>query len=387
MGAGQGDDGLVDAVLGELDAHALAERAVAALMPGWAGAAAIYWDEQEPDEVFDRELDAPRLRRIASAHAAGAPWADPATETHLVEAAERALHEGQARTIAVAGLQGCAWPLAERGALVLLSADADTPWRTRGDAAAERIGRGLVAALRHGAVARALEQRDQVIAMLAHDLRNSLGTASMNCQLLATRSLGEASPPQARRQVEAVQRAVDWMSELVDDLLELRAFAGEDRVPEPVALDPVALAQEAALRLEPATHGRELRILVEDQAAGARLLGERTGVLQVLDQLLGNALAASPAGGVVTVRVAARDGRVAFAVIDAGPGLALGEHGAAALFRGTFKQGEGPGGKRRSMGLPIAHFLVRAMNGRIWVDSQPGAGSTFHVTLPEATAT
>ena len=381
---------LSERLLGVLDVHPLAERVVAALAPDFADAAAVYWDEQEPDGDLDRELDEPRIRRIASAGAS--PWSDPAIETHLVESAESAVHGGKATRIAVGGFVGLALAIdraePRRGALVVLTAAAGgagamDAWVALAEAAARQVTLAFDAAIRHAATQRKLRVRDEVITMLAHDLRNALGTASMNCQLLAGRSLDDPGSANARRQVEAIHRAVDWMSELVDDLLEQRVLEQERAHFDLEPLDAAALCEEAVRLVEPGARVREVRLHVE-AAAGARVLGERMRILQVLSNLLSNALVASPPGSEVVVRVEPRAGaRVCFSVKDLGPGIDLGERDAAALFRGTLKRSE-PRGKSRGLGLPIARALVVSMGGKIWVESRAGQGSTFYFALPAA---
>jgi two-component system sensor histidine kinase VicK len=103
---------------------------------------------------------------------------------------------------------------------------------------------------------------------------------------------------------------------------------------------------------------------------------------QVLVNLVENAIKYSPDGGPVSLRLEARDGRMRFSVRDAGLGIPASEH--ARIFEKFYRLDpnltRGVGGT--GLGLYICREIVRRMNGRIWVESQPGRGSTFRVELP-----
>jgi PAS domain S-box-containing protein len=380
---------LGERLLGVLDLGEVAARLTRVLVPGFADACAVYWDAHEGEDACDREQVESQVQRIAALHGANerpAPWADAEVEARLRAACEKTLRTAAPQRIVVGELSGLVVPLssasATHGALLLLHGQ-----RAQGDSAAwqalaEEIGRraslAFDAARRHRGSERAVEARDQRIAMLAHDLRNALGSASMNCQLLNARELPE-SP--ARRQLGAIARSVTWMTELVEDLLEHRALEDNPVAIEWQALDAVALCREAVTLHESAASARDVRLVIDDAGAGTFVRADRCRVIQVLDNLIANALVASPAQAEVVVRVEPRGERVRFSITDRGPGIALRERDAAALFRGTLKRAE-PGGRSRGLGLPIAHALVRALGGRIWVESQPGLGSTFFFTLP-----
>ncbi|MET0395773.1 MAG: HAMP domain-containing sensor histidine kinase [Longimicrobiaceae bacterium] len=143
-----------------------------------------------------------------------------------------------------------------------------------------------------------------------------------------------------------------WVSPLLDRTLEMLGGAAEKR--------GVGLRSEVAAGVP--------MVLADDQR-----------VLQVLSNLVGNAVKFTPAGGTVTVRAEAAGGEVLFTVTDTGPGLSVEE--VAHVFdrfwqaRSTRKGGAG-------LRLAIARGLVEAHGGRIGVESAPGRGSRFSFTLP-----
>jgi len=102
----------------------------------------------------------------------------------------------------------------------------------------------------------------------------------------------------------------------------------------------------------------------------------------VLSNLISNAIEFAPLGSTVHVAVAQRADDVLISVRDQGPGIAAEEH--AALFErfGRAAAGRRAEERRMQLGLPIARYIVEAHRGRIWVESTPGEGATFYVSLP-----
>jgi signal transduction histidine kinase len=110
-----------------------------------------------------------------------------------------------------------------------------------------------------------------------------------------------------------------------------------------------------------------------------KVWADRERVLQVLGNLVGNAVKFTPPGGRITVAAALEDDGIAITVADTGPGIPEEEH---ALLFDRFFRGSRPIGRGAGLGLAIARALVRAHGGRIWVKSQLGHGTTFGVVLP-----
>ncbi|HEU0012683.1 MAG TPA: ATP-binding protein [Longimicrobium sp.] len=246
-------------------------------------------------------------------------------------------------------------------------------------ALAARVARLAALALRAAralaASRRAARARQEVLAVVAHDLRNPLGAVAMYAELLRGAEGGE----QARRCVDGIARSADDMGRLVQDLLDASALdAGGLRV-EPAAADPAALLGDAAEAFGAAADAAGLRLRREVSPGLPAVLADPARVQQVLGNLLGNAVRLTPAGGQVVLRAASAPDGVAFSVADTGPGIAP-EH-IARVFD-PFWQARGGRGAGTGLGLSIAARLVQAHGGRIWVESQPGSGSTFSFTLP-----
>ncbi len=221
--------------------------------------------------------------------------------------------------------------------------------------------------------------RESLTRTMVHDLRNPLTVIHGALDLIGLQA-GEALPAPARRALDLSQAGTRRMLALVDGILELRSLES-GRVP--LARAPAALrdlAEEAVALQTPlaAAKGQHLQVEVED--ALPRVEVDRVLVGRVLQNLVGNAVKFTPEGG--SVRVAAcpdgASGAVRVSVSDDGPGIApeLQERLFQEFVTGSVReQGNG-------LGLAFCRLAVEAHGGRIWVESEPGRGSTFWFTLP-----
>jgi signal transduction histidine kinase len=223
------------------------------------------------------------------------------------------------------------------------------------------------------------EGREQVLGIVAHDLRNPLNLIAMSNQLLPE----ETRSPERRKVAAINARAVKQMSRLIDDLLDtVRLQAGALSLNiENVSVDETFHEAAAAARAAAGARNIDLQVLTPEPDIMVR--ADPLRVVQIVGNLLGNAVKFVPENGQVTLR-AARDGQqVLFQIEDSGPGIPAAdvEH----LFD---KFWQGRKGDRRGvgLGLTIAKGLVEAQGGRIWVETALGAGSTFSFTLPAAAA-
>jgi PAS domain S-box-containing protein len=250
---------------------------------------------------------------------------------------------------------------------------------------ARRASLSLEKARLYQAAERAIAARDEVLAIVAHDLRNPLGTILMQTQILGE-DIGEpeSSALKATRRIEHAARR---MNRLIQDLLDVaRVEAGQ------VALERAALrTQEVEAeaidmqRTLAAAASVELRLDADEHLP--EMFADRHRVLQVFENLIGNALKFTPAGGRITVGAVARAGSVLCWVRDSGTGIPAEDQ--PHLFD-RFWQARRSRAKKRSgagLGLAIVKGIIEAHGGRIWVESAPGEGSTFYFTLPTTAAT
>ncbi|MDQ4100070.1 MAG: PAS domain S-box protein [Chloroflexota bacterium] len=212
-------------------------------------------------------------------------------------------------------------------------------------------------------------QRD-FIAMLGHDLRTPLTTIRATAQLAARR--GGYRP----ETIITIVDQVDRMRRMIDDLTEMVGLeAGEVHLRRsPVDLMHVARDVAAATRMQ----SEQQQVRIESQEATVVGEWDRDRLVQVMQNLLGNAVKYAPDGEVV-IRIVDRSSEVHVSVIDSGAGIVPGH--LPHLFE-RFYRADVTGAGGLGLGLYISRMLVEAHGGRIWAESAPGKGATFTFTLP-----
>jgi PAS domain S-box-containing protein len=223
--------------------------------------------------------------------------------------------------------------------------------------------------------------RDEVLAIVSHDLRNPLNVISFSADVLLRGWLPETGRAAERRQVEGISLSADRMRRLIGDLLDVaRVDAG--RLPVEPTPDPAADLLLEALELHaPLAEEKRLLTRVRIPPDAPPVLADRDRVLQVLSNLLGNAIRHTPEGGTIVLSAETGEHEVRFAVSDTGPGIPD-EHLPHIFDRFWRAQRARRGGA--GLGLAIARGIVDAHGGTIWAESRVGEGSTFYFTLPRA---
>jgi signal transduction histidine kinase len=152
---------------------------------------------------------------------------------------------------------------------------------------------------------------------------------------------------------------------------------------ERARLSAGGLIAEAVDMQKPLASASSLELRVDMAPEVAEVWGDRHRLLQVFENLIGNALKFTNAGGCITVGAVSQDHEVVFRVTDTGGGIAP-ENQSNVFDR--FWQASKAGRRGAGLGLPITKGIVEAHGGRIWVESAVGKGSTFFFTIPTAVA-
>jgi signal transduction histidine kinase len=220
------------------------------------------------------------------------------------------------------------------------------------------------------------EARRAMFSNIGHDLRTPLAALRA-----AVEAVADGVAPEPERYLRAMQRDVEALSALVDDLFLLaRIESGRlDLRREP--LDLAELADEAVEALRPAAEARQVSIVL-GTAGRAPVVGNATAIGRIIRNLLDNAIHHAPVGSTVRIAVDDDAGRPSVRVLDDGPGFPpdFSPHAFERFARADPSRSRATGGA--GLGLAIAHGLVEAHGGRIWIEQPPGGHVAFE--LPAA---
>jgi NtrC-family two-component system sensor histidine kinase KinB len=217
------------------------------------------------------------------------------------------------------------------------------------------------------------------VGLVSHDLRNPLNTVGLRMQLLERLlSAGHLERPVALEMVRLAQTSLQRMTSMVDELLEsTRLESGRVEL----SLEPVELGgfleEVVARTVPPEERGR---LTLERPPGPLRLPVDPARLERVVVNLLTNALKYCPPDTPIGVRLEAEAGGARVSVRDQGPGISPGD--VARLFEKYYRTRTARRAEGLGLGLYISRLVVEAHGGRIWVDSAPGAGSTFSLWLP-----
>ncbi len=292
---------------------------------------------------------------------------------------QNALRAVQARSIIVSPLRAHGKLL---GAIAFVSCDRERTYGRADLRFFEQIARHAAYAIDNAELyaeaTRAVRTRDNVLGIVAHDLRNPLGTILMQASRLGRP--GGQPERRSRKPGEAIERSARRMNRLIQDLLDVsRMEAGVYSVDRrPVSASQVvsdAIEAEEALAT-----AASLELTREVSHELPELWADRDRLLQVFENLIGNAIKFTPEGGRITVGAGATESGVLFWVKDTGAGIAASD--LAQVFD-RFWQAENAERYGAGLGLAIVKGLVEAHGGRIWIESTMGHGTTFYFIIPK----
>jgi signal transduction histidine kinase len=223
----------------------------------------------------------------------------------------------------------------------------------------------------------AVHAREEVLAIVSHDLRNPLNAITLGTSLLKT---SESLNDDDREQLEAIELSARRMNRLIADLLDVTRLEGGKQLPiEPEKVDVPSLFDEAYELFKAQAAAGSITLQIQVAEGTPPVHADRHRVMQVLSNLIGNSLKFTPPHGVIAVAATPRARFVLFTVRDTGPGIPPENLGDIFHPYWQAKRAERLGA---GLGLPIAKGIVEAHGGEIWVESQPGEGTTFYFTLP-----
>jgi len=228
----------------------------------------------------------------------------------------------------------------------------------------------------YGEAQRVIDAREEILRIVAHDLRSPLNTISMAAGLLLDIPATDAD--RAKR-LKIIQRSGEQMNRLIQDLLSVTTIEAGRLTIDPRKVEVRHLFREATEMLEPLAREKSITLVVDPPGDIPPIRGDPGRVLQVFSNLVSNAVKFTPRGGVITVSAECVDGRVQCSVTDTGPGIP--PEDLPRIF-GKFWQAKRGDKRGVGLGLAIARGIVEAHGGTIAVRSDVGRGSVFSFSLP-----
>jgi len=296
--------------------------------------------------------------------------------------------ESDLQAIRAAGFQSAlAVPLLKDGmlvaAIVLMSCSATRIYRPTDLSLAEELARRAALSIDNARLfleaQRAIKTRDDVLAIVSHDLKSPLATIELAVNLL--RRFKEIDANQVNEFVNKVQRSADEMEVLIADLLD---FARIQSGTFSVVLSAERLSQVVMpvidrMRALAEAKQQTLEVDLPSSLPHVAVDGYRIG--QVVSNLVRNAIKFTPREGTIQIRARQRHHQILVSVADTGPGIP--QEYLSKIFD-RFWRAPGTTQKGSGLGLSIAKGIVEAHGGTIWAESQLAKGSSFFFTLPLA---
>lgn len=246
---------------------------------------------------------------------------------------------------------------------------------------AEDLARRAAVAIDHARLyeqaQRAVRSRDEMLAIVSHDLRTPLSAILMGAAVQIATAPATEEGRRMRQRAEVFQRAGQHMSRLISDLTDIGQIDAGRLAVERSAQDPELLMCEVVETLRSAALERGTRVRYEAVGELTSIECDRDRIVQVLSNMVSNAIkVGSPT---VTVRAEAHPAEIVFAVSDTGPGISKEDlpHMFDRYCRGQTAKYKGTG-----LGLAISKGIIDAHGGRSWISSEVGVGTTFYFALP-----
>jgi signal transduction histidine kinase len=227
------------------------------------------------------------------------------------------------------------------------------------------------------------KMKDEFLSMISHELRTPLSIIKEGVDGILDQLVGPVTPEQ-QKYLTTVKNNIDRLARIVNQTLDISRIEAGKLIARPAALDLREIVNEAVERFGGKAKEKEIEL-------GALLINrpitayaDPDMLRQVLDNLLGNALKFTGNGGRISVDAAKKGKEIAVSVVDNGMGMTKEDQ--SRIFKRFVQlvRIPGAGEKGTGLGLVIVKSLVEAQGGRIWVESEPGKGSKFTFTIPQA---
>ncbi len=231
----------------------------------------------------------------------------------------------------------------------------------------------------HSKTKTVLTTREDFLAIVSHDLKNPMGAVSSCAALLLADATPESMDAETRRWIEFIKRNADTSLRMISDILDMERIA-ENKLEMRLQKNPLAtMINDAADSFAHAALAKKINLQILPCNISDEIICDRDRILQVLSNLVGNAIKFTPDCGSITVKAEHKKSEIVVSVNDTGPGIP--DEKIKSIFE-RYAQLASKDRRGLGLGLYIAKMLVEAHSGQIWVESKVGEGSTFYFTLP-----
>jgi PAS domain S-box-containing protein len=228
---------------------------------------------------------------------------------------------------------------------------------------------------------KAMLDREEVLGLIAHDLKNPLGAILLNTQMLARHASVKTGDPYISANLVKIERSAKRMNSLIEEILIFKKLGSPDFTVNKSLNFSSRLVESAFEVMEPIAERKGIELTKNFPSEDQSVLCDKDRVFQILSNLIGNAIKFTETTGSVAVNVS-NEGRVAiFSVTDSGNGIS--EADLPRVFD-RFWQTKKTAAQGTGLGLAISKGIVEAHGGRIWAESVVGKGSKFSFTLSES---
>ncbi len=231
----------------------------------------------------------------------------------------------------------------------------------------------------------AVTAREEMVGIVSHDLRNPANAVKMLAKSILDEAEREPVPARVLERVAVIRQAAEQIDALIQDLLDTTRLAGGRLRVLPRTVDVVGLTSRGVESLRPIAEAGQVALVVTLPPDLPEAFVDPDRFVQLLSNLIGNAIKFTPPGGAVTLTVEADAGELLFVVADTGEGIPADQlpHVFERFYQAprdagrTIRHGAG-------LGLPISRGIVEAHGGNIWISSTPGVGTSVRFSLPVA---
>lgn len=226
---------------------------------------------------------------------------------------------------------------------------------------------------------RAMRSREELMAVLSHDLKNPIGSILLSAKMIERSFKGDPSLG-SMTNLQRIERAAQSMNSLITDILHVTKLESGNLSMEKNPVDLTVLIEEVVDMLSPLARESQLKLLINPKSLHCAVRCDKERVIQVLSNIIGNAIKFTPPGGVIDVCIAECGPEFSkISVKDQGPGIPA-ENRKNVFDR--FWQAKETNRLGTGLGLAISKGIVESHGGSIWVEENPTGGSIFNLTLP-----